>query len=225
MAKEETNHRSGYTKDTAKRLWIDSGVAYKNIEYDKEKDIFVGERIGATSGGVSFAVEITQRQVELDGTSHVQAKGLKVVEEANATLTVPLKELTAQAFKDSIKGTVREAKDDEAPKGYKVIETMREITEDMYADNVGVVGHQPGNSQPIIVILDNAMVSEGIDVSTEDNNEAILEQAWQAHADYDQLQNGEYPWHIYYPPEVESAGGQSIEEPTNLKVGNKGANK
>src|SRR5699024_6295529 len=116
-------------------------------------------------------------------------------------LTVPLKELTAESFVDSIKGSIRDAAVDEAPTGYKVIETVRDITPSMYVENVGVVGRQPGNNNPIIIILDNALVSEGIEMNTEDNNEAILEQIWQAHADYNQLQEGKYPWRVLYPPE------------------------
>lgn len=206
MTRGPVNHRSGYTQETAKKLWVDSGVAYKNIRYDAEKDSFEGELIGATSGGVGFAVELTIRQPEIDGTSHIDVKDLQIVETASGTLTVPLKELTAQAFVDSIKGSIRNAGADEAPSGYQVIETVREITADMYVENVGIVGRQPKNNKPIIIILDNALVSEGIELSTEDNNEAIMEQTWRAHADYNQVQTGKYPWRVFYPPESTNDG-------------------
>lgn len=201
MTRGPVNHRSGYTEKTAKKLWVDSGVAYKNISYNSQDDSFEGELIGATSGGVGFNIELTLRQIEIDGASHVQTKDLKVVEEANGTLTVPLKELSAQAFIDSIKGSARDPKENEAPAGYKVIETVRDITSDMYVENVGIVGRQPGNDKPIIIILDNALVSEGVELDTEDNSEAIMEQVWQAHATYEQLQAGVYPWRVLYPPE------------------------
>lgn len=216
MTRGPVNHRSGYTKETAKKLWVDSGVAYKNIKYNPEQDNFEGELIGATSGGVSFAIELSLRQSEIDGASHVQTKDLKFVEEANGTLTVPLKELSAQAFIDSIKGTVRQARSEEAPSGYQVIETVRDITSDMYVENVGIVGRQPENDKPIIIILDNALVSEGIELDTEDNNEAIMEQVWQAHASYEQLQEGVYPWRVLYPPEPSDngeSGTQTLQAP------------
>lgn len=197
-----TNHRSGYTQETAKKLLIDSAVAYKNIRLNSADDSFEGELIGATSGGVSFNIEIELRQVEIDGTSHKQVKGLKIVESANGTIQVNLKELDINAFRDSIKGSVRDASAEEAPAGYRVVETERDITDDMYVDNIGIVGRLSGNNQPIVVIMDNALVSEGVEVSTEDNAEAVFEQTWQAHADYNQVQNGKYPWRVFYPPEA-----------------------
>lgn len=193
---------TGYSETTAEHLLIDSAVIFRNVTFTpgvgEAEGAFEGDLIGATSGGVSFKIETTYRQSEVDGTLHADVKELKRIQKVVATATAKIKELTAKLISEAINGLVTDATAAEAPAGYKKIVTKREIQAGSWSDNLAIVGRL-SSGQRIIVVLDNVLVTSGLSVDTEDNNEAVVEQVYTAHATTAQILADEYPWRIYYP--------------------------
>lgn len=191
--------KSGYTSTTAKNYIINAATVYTGVTYD-EANGFTGTLHGATSGGVTLTIEQTYRDIEIDGTTHMKVKGNKVLESANATVTANMKEITAETIRKSLNGTIRDAESTEAPNGYRVIETKRYVEDDDYINNMAIVGTLSGTNQPVIAILDNVLCTSGLELGTEDNNESVVEQTYEAHATEEQLEADEFPWRILFPP-------------------------
>ncbi len=191
--------KTGYSKTTSKNYLINAATIYTGVKYDDVAGDFTGTLHGATSGGVTLTVEQSYRDIEIDGTSHMKVKGNKVLESATATVTANMKELTAENIRKSLNGTIREAGVGEAPEGYKVIETKRYLEDDDYIENMAIVGTLSGTDKPVIAIIDNAISTGGLELGTEDNNEAVVEQTYEAHATDEQLDADQYPWRILFP--------------------------
>ncbi len=191
--------KTGYSNTTAKNYLINAATIYTGVKYDDVAGEFTGTLHGATSGGVTLTIEQTYRDIEIDGTSHMKVKGNKVLEAATATAVANMKELTAENIRKSINGTMRDAGVGEAPEGYKVIETKRYLDDTDYIENMAIVGTLSGTDKPVIAILDNAISTGGLELGTEDNNEAVVEQTYEAHATVEQLDADQYPWRILFP--------------------------
>lgn len=192
--------KTGYTSTSAENFIIDAATVFTDVTY--EDGDFTGTPIGATSGGVAINIEQTYRKPEVDGTYWTEVKGLKALEGAVATATINLKELSAEALRRSLNGTSEDADTTEAPAGYKKIKSKRYVEDSDYIPTIAVVGTHSGTKQPIIFMLDNGLVTSPLNLSTEDNNEAVVEQVITAHASYEQLVADELPWAIYYPGEA-----------------------
>lgn len=190
----------GYTENTPKNYLIDAATVYKNVTY-AEVGGFTGTLVGATSGGVTATIEQNYRHPEVDGTAHVQGmvKGNTVLESAKATVVAPLKELTAENIRMGLNAGLRDALAAEAPTGYKVIETKREVEATDYLTNLAIVGKMAGTDNPIILIIDNPLCTGGVEIGTEDNGEAIVELTFEAHATDAQLLADTFPWRILFP--------------------------
>ena len=199
--------KTGYTKNSVENFMIDSATVFTDVEFvpgsGETPGEFTGTLVGATSGGVSVNIEQTYRKPEVDGTGHMDVVGLKVLESATANATINLKELSAEALRRSLNGTMTDAAAEEAPAGYKKIKSKRYVEESDYIPTIAVVGVHNGTKKPIIFLLDNGLVTSPLNVTTEDNNEAVVEQVLTAHASFEQLAADEFPWTIYYPPGVE----------------------
>lgn len=190
--------KTGYTSNTSKNYVIDAATVYTNVTY-VEATGFAGTLHGATSGGVTVTIEQSYRDIEVDGTSHMKVKGNKVMESATASVTANVKEITAETIRKSLNGNLESAAAIDAPTGYKVITTKRYIEDADYLNNIAVVGRLSGTAEPVIFILDNALCTSGFEGSTEDNNEMVIEQVYEAHASVEQLLADEYPWRILFP--------------------------
>ncbi|MER2001297.1 MAG: hypothetical protein ABS862_01640 [Carnobacterium inhibens] len=190
--------KTGYSETTAKNYVINAATVYTDIKY-VAADGFSGTLHGATSGGVTLTIEQTYRDVEVDGTTHMKVKGNKVLEAATATVTANMKEITAETIRQSLNGAIEAAATADAPAGYKVITTKRYLDDGDYINNIAVVGTLSGTNEPVIAILDNALCTSGLELATEDNGEAIIEQVYEAHASVDQLDKDEFPWRILFP--------------------------
>ena len=190
--------KTGYTSTTAKNYVINAATVYTGVTYD-ESTGFTGTLHGATSGGVTLTIEQNYRDIEVDGTSHTKVKGNKVMESATAMVVTNIKEITAETIRKSLNGKLETADEADAPTGYKVITTKRYIEDADYTNNMAVVGTLSGTNEPVIAILDNVLCTSGLELATEDNGEAIIEQTYEAHASVEQLLADEFPWRILYP--------------------------
>ena len=190
--------KTGYTSTTSKSYIVNAATVYTGVTYT-EVGGFAGTLHGATSGGVTVTIEQAYRDVEVDGTGHMKVKGNKRLESATATATANMKEITAEVIRQSLNGTLATADAADAPTGYKVITTKRNVEDADYTDNMAIVGILSGTDEPVIFILDNILCTSGLELGMEDNAEAVIEQTYEAHATVEQLQADEFPWRIYYP--------------------------
>ena len=195
--------RTGYTASTPKHYLINAGAIYKNLVWNPtggkdSKGQWEGELLGATAGGNKVTVEVNYRVVEIDGV-FTPAVGQKILESQTAKIETNVKELTAENIRLSINGEIKEADGTDAPKGYKVISGKPKLENADYIENLGIVGTMSGTNDPIIVIIDNALCTSGLDFETKDNDEAVISMTFEAHADEDKIEDLSLPCRIYFP--------------------------
>ena len=195
--------RTGYTASTPKHYLINAGAIYKNLAWNPtggkdSKGQWEGELLGATAGGNKVTVEVNYRVVEIDGV-FTPAVGQKILESQTAKIETNVKELTAENIRLSINGEIKEADGTNAPTGYKVISGKSKLENTDYIENLGIVGTMSGTNDPIIVIIDNALCTSGLDFETKDNEEAVISMTFEAHANEDKVDDLSLPCRIYFP--------------------------
>ena len=195
--------RTGYTASTPKHYLINAGAIYKNLTWNPtggkdSKGQWEGELLGATAGGNKVTVEVNYRVIEIDG-AFTPAVGQKVLESQTAKIETNVKEVTAENIRLSINGEIKEADGTTAPTGYKVISGKSKLENTDYIENLGIVGTMSGTNDPIIVIIDNALCTSGLDFETKDNEEAVISMTFEAHADEDKVDDLSLPCRIYFP--------------------------
>lgn len=214
MSKLSGLAKTAYQSDTPKKYLIDAATLYKNLTFDATTQLFSGELIGATNGGIEIDLEQKYRDVEVDGTYWTTVKGNKVLSSTSASAKTSIKEFTAETLRLSINGEAKLVTDpNEAPTGYSVVTGKRYVEDADYIDNVGMVGKLSGTNKPIIVIFDNVLATAGAKIKTEDDKEAEIPVELQAHASYDQLVNDELPYRIYFP-----TMGDTLVDSIDLKL-------
>lgn len=191
--------RTGLTKDSVKNFIINAGVVYKNLEYTGTG--WEGERLGATAGGNQVTITNEFREIEVDG-AFSKYVGEKMLVGSDATLTTNVKEITAEVIKNAILGEIVAPEEDEAPTGYDVIKGKAQVEDSDYLENIALVGELSGTKKPIIIVLDNALCTSGLDIQTGDDAEAVVTMVFEAHADGDQVEDRTLPARIYYPKAV-----------------------
>lgn len=190
---------TGYTKETPLHYVVDAGAIYKNLEYDSLTKSWKGDLLGATHDGNKITIEQEYRTIEVDGV-HVDAVGQKVLQTSKAMLEVNVKEITAENLRLAINGTVRKAEEDEAPSGYQVIEGKGKLENSDYIKNLGLVGTLTGSEQPVVIVLDNALCTSGLEGETKDDDELVITMEFEAHAGAEDVSNRKLPARIYFPP-------------------------
>lgn len=189
--------KTGVTTNTPKNIMFGAGTIHKNLLYDSTNHTwnFDASIIGATQGGSKFTVTPEVTQVEADGAL-VAVKGLNVKTGETAEMEINLLELT----KDIIKASVIGADGSSSDSNYDLIESKANIEEGDYFDNIAFVGKTLDNRY-IIVILDNALCTSGLEMSGANKEGAVGTYTFASHAelssDLDTL-----PYHIYYPKTV-----------------------
>lgn len=187
---------SGFTSNTAENLLLNAGAYFKN--FYPEKDTFEtavesGKLIGATKGGGEFSAVPTIRQIEADGVAG-RAKGMEVID----SWDVYLKATVLEVKKESIVQSLCAASvDEETNSDYDIITARSEIAIDDYIDNVAWVGTLSGSNKPVIIIVKNALNTEGLKLTTQDKNEATISMTFYGHYTQEDLDSP--PFDIYYP--------------------------
>ncbi|MFU1594044.1 hypothetical protein [Streptococcus dysgalactiae] len=190
--------RTGYTKNTPKSYLINAGAVYKNLAWNQEQTQWEGELLGATSDGNKLKIEQKYRTIEVDGV-FVPAVGQKVLESQSASLEINMKELTAENLRLAINGSLGTGDGKTSPADYKVIGGKGKLENTDYITNIGLVATLSGTNKPVIVILDNALCTSGLEFDTKDNDEAVVTMTFEAHANEEQIDDLTLPCRIYYP--------------------------
>ncbi|MCW6683034.1 hypothetical protein NHG29_09095 [Aerococcaceae bacterium NML160702] len=192
--------KTGYTDKTAKHYLINAGAVYKNLEFDKLTNggEWKGELVGATAGGCKVMIENEYRTIEIDGV-YSKAVGQQVLVSSNASLEINLKELTAENLRMAINGVIAKGDGTTAPANYDVVSGKGKLEAKDYLKNIGLVGELAGTDKPVIVILDNALCTSGLEFETTDDDEAVVTLTFEAHASAEQVQDRTLPCRIYFP--------------------------
>jgi hypothetical protein len=190
----------GYTAATANNLLIDAGAVYKNYGQANEA------LIGATSGGNEFAIAVKTRDIKVDGLKGT-VKGLTRIISTDVTLKVNMLEITTDILKMALMGSV----DTSVNTGFDTITGKTEILSTDYIDNIAIVGRLSGSLAPVIIILKNALSSDGIKLSNKDAVDNILPVTFTA--SIDPLNPTVSPYEIRYPQVGALAQFYMIEAP------------
>lgn len=192
---------SGVTSNTSKHLQLDAGAFLKN--YDPTTDTWATAKatklIGATAGGGSFAAVPTIRRIEVDGVKGA-TKGFEALDEWQVTMTANVKELTADLLKMALAtGSYAGAKSpsSETSNNYNKITASNELADSDYLTNITWVGRLSGSSIPVIIVLKNALCTNGLTLTTQDKNEGVVALTLTGH--YDPSHLDDPPFEIYYP--------------------------
>lgn len=183
---------NGITANTPLRYLMDAGAIYKNLTYDVATGVFTGTLLGATSGGNEFALAQEIRHIEVDGVKG-QLMGNSVIDSEIPTLTVNLKEVTAQNIALAIAGSTTTS-----DANHDIITSKGKIEISDYLDNVAFVGRLSGNSKPVVIVIDNAIALEGLTISASDKTEAVIPVVFTGHEEV----AGVAPYRIYFPKVV-----------------------
>lgn len=191
---------TGFTANTAKKLLLDAGAFVKNFEpgTDTWETVKATKVIGATQGGGSFSAVPTVRRVEIDGVKGA-AKGLEALDEWVVTITANVKEISADAIALALASSTS-APTEAAPEGYTKITANNEIKLDDYLDNITWIGKLSGSDKPVIIVVKNALNTNGLSLTMADKAEGLISLTFTGHYDTDNLDSP--PFEIYYP-EVE----------------------
>jgi hypothetical protein len=186
MADTGSTNTIGFTANTLKNLLVDAGAIYKNYGLVNES------LIGATSGGNEFDIKPKTRDVKVDGLKG-SVKGLTQLVSVDVTLKVNMLEITTDTLKMALMADVDTATNVD----YDVItgKTTIELTD--YIDNIALVGKISGSAKPIVIILKNALSSDGIKFSNKDSADNILPITFTANIDPEAPTASVYE--IHYP--------------------------
>ena len=192
---------SGVSSTTPKHLQLDAGAFLKN--FDPTQDTWASAKgsklIGATAGGGSFAAVPTIRRIEVDGVKGA-TKGFEALDEWVVTMTANVKEITADVIKMALAtGTATDTKSpsSEASNNYKKIVASNELSDADYMTNITWVGRVSGSNIPIIIVMKNALCTNGLTLTTADKSEGVIALTLTAH--YDPANLDTVPFEIYYP--------------------------
>lgn len=141
---------------------IDAGAIFTNYSLPNEK------LLGATSGGNEFIVVIQTRDVKVDGLKGT-VKNLTRIISTDVTLKVNMLEISTETLRIALMGVV-----DSTGVDYDVITGKAEILPTDYIDNIALVGRVSGSSMPVVIMLKNALSSDGIKFSNKDSADNIL---------------------------------------------------
>lgn len=181
----------GYTVNTTQHLIIDAGCVYKNYGLATEA------MLGATSGGNEFDVKVKTRDVKVDGLKGF-VRGLRRIISTDVTLKVNMLEVTTETLRLALMGNVSST-----PTDYDIITGDTQILDTDYVDNIALVGKVSGYSNPIVIMLKNAISSDGIKFSNKDAVDNILPITFIG--SIDPLNPTISPYEIRYPKLASSA--------------------
>ena len=192
---------SGVTANTSKHLQLDAGAFLKNFDpaTDTWESAKATKLIGATAGGGSFAAVPTIRRIEVDGLKGA-TKGYEALDEWQVTLTANVKELTVGALELALttgSHTSVKSPSSEASNNYEKIVAANDIADSNYTTNVTWVGRLSGSNLPIIIVVKNALATNGLTLTTTDKSEGVVAMTLTGHYTVSDLDTP--PFEIYYP--------------------------
>lgn len=201
----------GITSDTPNNLMFSAGTFYKNLEYKKETEQatekkWIGEVLGATSGGGKLSITPEYVDAELDGAS-VKVKGAKIKVGETASMEANFTEIMEGRVVDAL-----HLVEDESAEvtGYKKYVSKTNLDDDDYLKNVAFVGTLVDGRQ-VIIILPNALCTSAFELEGKNKTQATYNCVFECHAPITQNDLYHLPYEIYFP-QVSNGGDNNGNE-------------
>jgi len=171
---------SKITKKQIENIQIDHGILIKNYGLENQ------EFIAPVRGGTNFKVERTYRNIEFDGAKG-KTKGLKTIDDENATLTAKTLNSSLETLADKLPGS-KITKDATTNKITKIESgKMGIIAEEEYIQNITMFA-QKISGEYIKITITNTLDESGLDYSAVQKAEGEIELVYSAHHEYDESQ-------------------------------------
>lgn len=185
--------KNGVTAKTPKNILFGAGTIHRGLKHEGNAWNTAASIVGATSGGSKFSIIPTNTPVSVDGVN-VPTKGLNKKTEEKATMEVNFIELSKDLIKAATLGKIGTSEDTK----YDLIESKADIEDGDYWDNIAFVGKTLEDDMDIIVIMDNALCTSGLDLESKAKEGSIGKFIFECNAELDS-DGDTLPWHIYYP--------------------------
>lgn len=183
--------KHGVTSTTPENILLGAGTYHRNLQYADGK--WTGDIIGATNGGGKVSIKGEFLPLEVDGAL-VKVKGLTVKTGGAVTMEVNFAELSTSVMKMATLFAEGESDAD----GYTLLQDKAAIAEGDYVENFAFVGQTANGAKNIVVILENALCTSGMEIEPKNKEQATVKLTLEAYAnnegDLDTL-----PVKIYYP--------------------------
>lgn len=191
--------RNGITENTVKNILFGAGTIHKGLKFtagsgsDAGSWNFKDTVVGATNGGSKLSIVPELYDVPVDG-ANVLVKNLKVKTGEAATMEVNFAELTEEIIKAA---TIGETTTSDVST-HNLIKSKADIADGDYWENVAFVGRTL-DGKNIIAILENALVTSGLEQEGKNKEGAVGTYTFTCHADDSGDTFDVLPWKIYYP--------------------------
>lgn len=188
---------SGITTNTPKHLQLDAGCFFKNYNPASDTPQSASAKlIGATAGGGSFSAVPTIRQIEIDGKRGA-VKGLETIDDWVVTMTANVKEITADVLKLALATGASSAYTTSASAPYTKVVASSELADAHYIDNITWIGRLSGTQNPIMIVIKNALATNGLTLTVADKAEGVIPVTLTGHYTISDMETP--PFEIYYP--------------------------
>jgi hypothetical protein len=198
----ETLPKSGYTADTPKRYLLNAGAVVFNLEWDSTAKKWSYDPLGATSGGSKLSLKNNLRQVEVDGVFTTPVGG-DMIESSEGTFEINVIEHTRENIRMALFANSTESTGTDFPEGYDVITPKQKIEATDYIRNLGYIGTISGSDKPVIIIMEHAICTSGLELEVKDKAESIYPLTFAARTPIDDISTMSLPVKILMPKEPE----------------------
>lgn len=187
--------KHGVTSATPENILLGAGTYHRNLKY--VDGAWTGDIIGATNGGGKISIAGEFKPLEIDGAL-VKVKGLTVKTGGAVTMEVNFAEISVAVMKMATLFAEGASEAD----GFTLLQDKSAISEGDYVENFAFVGQTANGAKNIIVILENALCTSGMELEAKNKEQATIKLTMEAYAnnegDLDTL-----PVKIYYPEDSE----------------------
>lgn len=186
---------TGLTAQTKKNIQLDAGALYKNyVPASDTPSTATAKLIGATEGGASLSIVPEVRQIAVDGAKG-PTKGFEVIDSWTATLSATMKEVKAETVQLALGAAT--ATTTTSPADYTKVAPNADYADADYLTNITWIGKIIGSANPVMIVLKNALCTNGFSMQAADKAEGTFDVVLTAH--YDVANLDEVPVEFYLP--------------------------
>lgn len=181
---------TGLTTKTKKHLLLGAGAFFKNFLVGTdtyESAVAGGKLLGATQGGGEFNAVATFRQIPVDGAIG-DIKDLEDIERWDVTMSATMLEVTKQTVALALGSATITTMTGTAP--YNKIVGNNGLSSGDF-NNITWVGCLLGETKPMLIQVDNALCTNGLNLTVQDGEEGKI--ALEFRGFYDAVDTGAEP--------------------------------
>jgi hypothetical protein len=183
--------KHGISATTPENILLGAGTYHRNLKFADGQ--WTGDILGATNGGGKIAIAGEFVNIEVDGAL-VKVKGMAVKQGGTVTMEVNYAELSTDVMKMAT--LFKEGESD--AEGFTMLQDKAAIEEGDYVENFGFVGYTLNGAKQIVVIMENALCTSGMEIETKNKEQAVVKLTMEAYAN-NEGNLDTLPVKIYYP--------------------------